>query len=215
MKKLTINYYVFVLMNFIIVCLLLACDTQHKQPQQQDDNIKTVTAEAKKEPSKWDVALPIVVNSAMDSLILNQYKNGKKEGVWREFYEKGRLRSEGVYKDGKKEGLHREWWKNGELSLEGTYENGTANGLMKWYNEKGRLVAVGKMIEDKRSGPWKICDVHDASLCIDANFKADKREGRWKIYEGNNEVWKEQLWKNDRLVSEKCKDKKGKAVICN
>jgi len=144
----------------------------------------------------------------------NKLQNDKKEGLIKENFNNGQLKKEGEYKNGLKEGLHKEYWENGILSLEGFYVKGKANGLMKWFHEKGHIAATGNMVNGKRDGAWKICDIENASLCIDANFKNESREGFWKIYHENGKLWKEQMWKNDAPISEKCWDENGNKIAC-
>ncbi|MFK7770704.1 MAG: toxin-antitoxin system YwqK family antitoxin [Saprospiraceae bacterium] len=112
--------------------------------------------------------------------------------------------------------MHREWEDNGILFLEGFYSKGKAKGLMKWFHEKGHLAGEGNMKDDVRFGPWKICDIQENGFCIDANFKDGKRDGIWKIYHENaqDKLWKEQTFKEDKMVSEKCWDKEGKQMEC-
>ena len=150
------------------------------------------------------------------TVLPNQYNNGQKEGLWTDVYPNGQLKSEGNYKNGLKEGLHKGWSEDGTLTLEGFYQNGKANGVMKWYHEKGHLAGEGKMVDDKRVGPWKICDIQENGFCIDAHFKNGKRDGTWKIYHENarDKVWKEQEFKEDKMVSEKCWDENGNTITC-
>ena len=145
----------------------------------------------------------------------NNYKDGKKHDLWKEYHNNGLAKREGNFSEGKKEGLHKEWFESGVLSLEGFYKNGKANGLMKWYHEKGHLAAQGNMIDGKRDGAWKICDIENASLCIDANFVNESREGLWKTYHKNGKLYKEQTWKDDQPTSEKCWDENGHKIACN
>jgi hypothetical protein len=51
-------------------------------------------------------------------------KDGKKDGLWKEWYENGQLRWEKNYKDGKLDGLARGWYKNGQLRWENNYKDG-------------------------------------------------------------------------------------------
>lgn len=152
----------------------------------------------------------------IDTVKLNQYKNGKKDGFWRTFHENGQLKEEGSYKVGLKEGLHKQWEDNGIILLEGIYSKGKANGLMKWYHEKGHLAGEGNMEDDIRVGKWKICDVEENGFCIEAYFKNGKRDGIWKINHENasDKLWKEQTWKDDKIVSEKCWDENGIEIEC-
>ena len=85
---------------------------------------------------------------------------------------------------------------------------------MKWFHEKGHLAAQGNMKDDKRNGPWKICDIDNESSCIDAHLKNEMRDGLWKIYHDDGKLWKEQTWKNDKIIGEKCWDENGKKITC-
>mgnify|MGYP000011732887 CR=1 FL=1 len=125
----------------------------------------------------------------IDSSRYNQYKNGKKEGLWKEVD------------------------KNGVLLSEGYYKNGRANGWMKWYY-RGILMAEGNMINDKRNGPWMICDLNDSSDCINAYFEHESREGVWKTYHDNGQLHREQVWENDQAIAEKCWDEIGTPMSC-
>ena len=152
----------------------------------------------------------------VDTVKFNQYKDDKKDGLWKKFHKNGQLKEEGNYKAGLKEGLHREWGEGGIRILEGIYTKGKANGLMKWYHERGHLAGEGNMQDDIRVGKWKICDVEENGFCIEAYFKNGKRDGIWKINHehARDKLWKEQTWKDDRIVSEKCWDEKGEEIEC-
>jgi antitoxin component YwqK of YwqJK toxin-antitoxin module len=63
------------------------------------------------------------------------------------------LKSEANYKDGKKDGLHRGWYENGQLMFEFNYKNGKRTLYKEWY-ENGRLESKkvydnGNLIEEK------------------------------------------------------------------
>ena len=55
--------------------------------------------------------------------IINQYKNGKKIGIWKEFHSNGRLSKEAYYLEGKLNGLVKEYDFFGELISSFRYEN--------------------------------------------------------------------------------------------
>ena len=48
----------------------------------------------------------------------------EKNGLYRFWYNNGKLWEECTYKDGEKDGLYRHWYENGELMDECTYKNG-------------------------------------------------------------------------------------------
>ena len=117
----------------------------------------------------------------------NNYKQGEKIGLRKEFYENGQIKSEGVFKAEKKEGLHKEWQSNGVLILEGYYENGIANGIMKWYHDKGFLAGVGLMKNGERHGVWKVYAIEDGKLAAEVKFKEGKQQEVLKTYDSTDQ----------------------------
>ena len=67
------------------------------------------------------------------------YKDGKKDGLWKYWDENGKLRYEKNYKDGERDGLWKEWFKNGQLTAESNYKDGLPDGLWKKWYENGQL----------------------------------------------------------------------------
>ncbi len=52
------------------------------------------------------------------------YKEGKKEGIQKNWYENGQIMYESNYKKGKKEGIQKGWYDNGQLWYEFNYKEG-------------------------------------------------------------------------------------------
>ena len=52
------------------------------------------------------------------------YKDGKKDGLWTDYYENGQKSSELTYKNDKKDGKWTYWYEDGQKKWEGTYKNG-------------------------------------------------------------------------------------------
>ena len=163
-----------------------------------------------------EVGFTINPMSPNDTVQINQYVDDLKEGFWRKHYPNGQVKSEGHYVLGEKEGKHIEWESDGVLSLIGIYRNGKGNGHMQWYHGLGHLAAEGNMIDDQRDGDWIICDIEDNGFCIDAYFLDGQRSGVWKIKHDmeSAKIWKEQTYREDRLVSERCWDKDGNTIPC-
>jgi len=67
-------------------------------------------------------------------------KNGKREGLWKSFYEDGTPWSQTTFKEGKKEGATTTWFENGKKRYEGFYKNDVESGVWKYYDEKGNFV---------------------------------------------------------------------------
>ena len=67
------------------------------------------------------------------------YRNGKREGVWEEYFDKGQLRLKGTWKNGKREGVWETYHDNGQLSEKRTYKDGKREGLWELYDKNGQL----------------------------------------------------------------------------
>ena len=65
------------------------------------------------------------------------YKDGKREGLWEEFYRNGQLNRRGNYKNGEREGLWESFDWNGKLKGERNYKDGNFRGCYK----KGKKVS--------------------------------------------------------------------------
>lgn len=67
-------------------------------------------------------------------------KNGKREGLWKSFYEDGTPWSQTTFKEGKKDGPTTTWYENGKKRYEGNYKNDSESGIWKYYDEKGVFI---------------------------------------------------------------------------
>jgi antitoxin component YwqK of YwqJK toxin-antitoxin module len=67
------------------------------------------------------------------------YKDGRIEGLYREWYLNGKLFEESNYKDGELDGLSRNWYENGHLKEEGNYKDGEIDGLYREWDEDGQF----------------------------------------------------------------------------
>ncbi|MFK7797438.1 MAG: toxin-antitoxin system YwqK family antitoxin [Aureispira sp.] len=143
-------YLFSVLLHNILACtcfLFLLLHTSCSTPETST----SILIEKKKLDNDDTINIIVQIpDSLFQDTIYNQYQNGNKEGFWRVFDQQNQLVSEEYY------------------------HNGKINGWVKWYYE-GQLVAFGQMKDDKREGWWKICDVHEPTQCIRANFETDKK----------------------------------------
>ncbi len=67
-------------------------------------------------------------------------KNGKRDGLWKSFYDDGTPWSKTTFKDGIKNGPTTTWYENGKIRYEGSYENDSEKGVWKYYDEKGNFI---------------------------------------------------------------------------
>tara|TARA_Y100000739_G_scaffold52607_1_gene42017 strand:+ start:482 stop:1387 length:906 start_codon:yes stop_codon:yes gene_type:complete len=101
----------------------------------------------------------------------NSYKDGKPNGLCREWNEDGQLLLLGYKKDGKFEGLQEIWNENGQLELETNYKNGVYHGLLKWWHENGQLKMEANYIEGKLADGVSKTWYDNGQLMLMSNYK--------------------------------------------
>ena len=89
-----------------------------------------------------------------DTLIYNEYKNGKLDGVTEIFDGNGNIQMYGEMKNGNENGVIKRYFPNGQIEFEYNAENGFIVGECKYYNENGELQKVeiyedGVLVETK------------------------------------------------------------------
>ena len=67
-------------------------------------------------------------------------KDGKRDGVWKTWYESGLPWSETEFKDGKKTGKTTTWYDNGKKRYEGFYADDKETGKWVYWDETGKEV---------------------------------------------------------------------------
>ena len=76
-------------------------------------------------------------------------RKGKKDGIWRHYFEAGGLRSEDSYKGGVEHGPVTEWHENGNKRWEGTFKDGKLHGLWTLYDQDGSVNSQGTWGNEK------------------------------------------------------------------
>lgn len=130
-------------------------------------------------------------------------------------YEDDQLVEEGSYVDNKKEGVWKTYYNNGKLKSEITYKNNIANGFARFYYKNGNVSEEGNWVNNKWDGKYKYY-YENGQISYDWNFVNGKREGVQKYYHENGQINYEGEWaggmesgmlkewnENGQLVAEK------------
>lgn len=67
-------------------------------------------------------------------------KDGKREGLWKSFYDNGLQWSETTFEAGIKNGKTTTWYENGKKRYDGFYKNDIESGKWTYWNELGEQV---------------------------------------------------------------------------
>jgi len=137
-------------------------------------------------------------------------EKGLKQGPWKEFFETGQLKGEGVFENGKRIGNWKFYYKNGTIEEQGSYlKNEKADGNWVWYYENGQklreqsfdagvesgimtefsdsgtVVAKGQYIDGYEDSLWiyNVGDIHE-----EGSYKEGKKIGEWKQIYSNGKL---------------------------
>lgn len=131
-------------------------------------------------------------------------EDGNKEGLWKEFYPDGKIKSEGKYdngkqvgewkfyhqntkleqtgkfnKQGKPDGVWRWYYDSGQLLREENFRAGLKDGMSVEYDENGNIIQEGEYINGAEEGPWVELT---GDVYIKGNYRDGLRNGSWSCY---------------------------------
>lgn len=108
------------------------------------------------------------------------FHNGKRQGVWRDYYHDGSLALETHFEDDLCQGLWRQWYFGiDQLSEECYYKNSVRHGAWRKWHKNGVLAVEGHYENDLHQGLWR--EWHsNGQLKVEGNYKDDLRQGVWR-----------------------------------
>ncbi len=105
---------------------------------------------------------PSVANEAKEisSVVVRSEKKKDipQNGYYKEYYPSNLLKMEGMMKNGKREGIWKAWFEDGKLWSVAFYEKGVRQGESIVYREGGVKLYQGSYLNDKKIGKWLYYD---------------------------------------------------------
>lgn len=111
-------------------------------------------------------------------MTIENYQNGKLEGLRTVFYADGKIAEETNYKNNNKEGLCKIIAQNGNVIEESFYKNNIYNGLAIFRDVSGNLASKGNFINGKKSGIWQFYE--NGKLVKEINMSYPERKSKTK-----------------------------------
>lgn len=111
-------------------------------------------------------------------------KDSLKQGVWREFYGNGKLKSETVFRNNKKQGLEISWYNSGCVKQETYYNNGQLDGPVTYYTHTCKKELTENFKNGVKEG-LEIAYHSNGRIKSEGNFKKGNLDGVYKVYEKN------------------------------
>jgi antitoxin component YwqK of YwqJK toxin-antitoxin module len=78
------------------------------------------------------------------------YKEGEKEGKWKEYYKNGKLKDLGSYINNELDGNYIKYYPNNQIGVKGSFKNGYKDSKWEYFNSKGDTLRI-EYYEDGRN----------------------------------------------------------------
>lgn len=89
-------------------------------------------------------------------MTIENYTNGKLEGLRSVFYASGKIAEETMYKNGLKNGAYKRYTESGIIIEESNYKNNEFDGIAIFRDaDDGTIVSKGKFVNGKKMGVWQ------------------------------------------------------------
>jgi antitoxin component YwqK of YwqJK toxin-antitoxin module len=133
--------------------------------------------------------------------IKGQYdENGKKTGVWEEYYENGQLKTSYHYLHGEKHGVFKSYYEDGTLWMHmDKFVNGKREGQWKSYHENGKPWTFIQLVNDKENGEF-INHYKNGNIESKGRKVNGKETGEWKNYYDNGKLKQAGKMENGKAV---------------
>jgi len=151
-----------------------------------------------------------------DRLIYEEgrYLNGKKTGLWKQYYDNQALKSEIIYKNNIPFGHAKFYYKNGHTWEEGNWENYKWNGKYKFYYESGQLRYDWNFVNGLRESTQKYY-YENGNLNFDGEWKNGEEYGTIKEYNEDGSLKEERVYVNGKFSAEPIKHENIKSPTAN
>ena len=133
---------------------------------------------------------------------INQFNTkGKREGVWKKYYNNKRIRYQGQFNNGKEIGVFKFYSASNSEYPEAikTFEQKSNFANVKFYSEKGLLKSEGEMKGKIRIGKWKYYHVNSKNILSEENYTEGILNGESKTYYKNGKLTEHLFYKNGKL----------------
>ncbi len=123
-----------------------------------------------------------------------QIKNGKFQGLVREWAKNGTKIYEAEYNEGKQHGKELQWYATGQKKVELSYVNGAPNGICTEYHKNGQKKSEGNFIMGKEDGLhyWWFAN---GQLDQEISYKNGETDGTIKNWYLNGQIKLESAYK--------------------
>jgi len=111
-------------------------------------------------------------------------EEGKRQGLWKEYYPTGELKSQGHYSNSNQEGEWKFYFENQKVEVEGRYKNGKKEGAWYWYYPNSALLQEENWSQGKLDGEFVEYN-ENGEITVKGEYIEGTEEGEWFYTQGN------------------------------
>ena len=113
------------------------------------------------------------------------FVDGLRSGEWKVYYHNGQIQEIGSYQEGQPDGIWTWYYDNGQKQIEEQFFKGTPNGSYKEYDSRGNIIVTGTYFDGMKNGKWteEIGDMRTKG-----EYRNDKQVGEWVSYYDNDKL---------------------------
>jgi antitoxin component YwqK of YwqJK toxin-antitoxin module len=119
------------------------------------DQRKNVVSEGKEVNKSREGQWKYYHKASKTIMTLENYKNGKLDGVRTVYYPSGKIVDETIYKNGLKEGVYKKYSEKGIVLENSFFKNGEYDGESIYKDPNDLVIAKGKFKNGKKVGKWQ------------------------------------------------------------
>jgi antitoxin component YwqK of YwqJK toxin-antitoxin module len=132
---------------FLFLLALAGCNNPVAAPllnngllNSANENFNSVNGVTQLNGQPYSGAVFTLYPNGKDTADLRNYLQGMEDGVWKKYYENGKLKESRKFIKGNKEGEYLAWWPNGNMQLMYHFDGDEYEGACREWNESGLLV---------------------------------------------------------------------------
>jgi antitoxin component YwqK of YwqJK toxin-antitoxin module len=125
-------------------------------------------------------------------------ENGQRTGIWKLYYESGKLKKQTAYLNNVENGEEIFWSENGTIQKKDSYINGKLNGKYEWYYDNGQKKQEGYFVDGKEDSTWSEWYENGKPKML-GHFTNFEKNGSWTWWDENGNITTTKSYENGLL----------------
>lgn len=140
-------------------------------------------------------------------------KNGKRDGVLKQYYKTGELQLISEWENGEKKGITKTFYKNGQIKTIEIFRNNLIQDTAIYYDSLGQILEIFPYVDGKLDGNYKAY-YHNGQIEVRGKYCDGKKCGKAWIFYPDGGIKLKRIYIEDSIVYDVEYDTKGQVSSC-